>query len=279
MSAVPQPARSPLSAPRILLEGEGGSGKTFSLRTLVEAGVTPFVVALDIAGLESVGDTPCPKLHWHAIRAKNKTWTSMVAEATRMAPMGFEGLAKSADPRKAEQKRFLDTMGAFAKFTCDRCGVDFGEIDSWPTGRAIVVDHFTELCQAAKEWTVGEKLVLHEGEWQAAQNITENLIRQLTTVPRCWVVVIAHIDRETDFVQGGSKVTVHALGKKLAPKLPPMFSDVILAGRQLKEFTWATAAPDTALKSRNLPIETKLAPSFGPIVAKWVSRGGIIETV
>lgn len=268
---------SPLSAPRILLMGPGGTGKTYALRTLVEAGITPCFVALDGVGLESIADLPCPKIHWHVIRAQNKTWASMATEATRMAPMGFEGLAKSADPRKADQKRFIDTLKTFADFTCDRCGEKLGEVDSWGTGRAIVLDHFTELCQAAKEWTVGEKLVLHEGEWQAAQNLTENLVRQLTTVPRCWVVLIAHIDRETDFVQGGSKVTIHALGKKLAPKLPPMFSDVILAQRIVKEFTWATAAVDTDLKSRNLPIETKLAPSFGPIVAKWVSRGGIIE--
>jgi hypothetical protein len=87
-------------------------------------------------------------------------------------------------------------------------------------------------------------------------------------------VLISHIERETDLVQGGSKITVSTLGVKLAPKIPLLFSDVILAKRNGAVWTWSTADPSADLKTRNLPVAENLLPSFAPIVAKWQSRGG-----
>ena len=39
--AIPPPGASPLPGIKVLLIGGSGSGKTFSLRTLVDAGITP----------------------------------------------------------------------------------------------------------------------------------------------------------------------------------------------------------------------------------------------
>lgn len=269
--------KSPIPAPKVLLMGSGGSGKTYALRTLVEAGITPFIIALDAQGIEILGDIPCPKLHWITLRPKGRTWETMLAESKRLASLQFDGIAKTVDTQKYKQDRWINTLQALSNFRCERCDKSFGPVDDWPTSRAVVIDHFTELCAAAKEWAVGEKLVLHEGEWQIAQNNVENIVRQLYNAVRTWVIVLAHIDRETDLVLGGSKIMVHALGRKLAPKLNPLFSDVILASRAGNEFTWDCAAPDTDLKTRNLPIERKLRPDFRLIVNEWTKRGGIIE--
>jgi len=257
--------------------GAGGSGKTYSLRTLVAAGITPFIVALDDQGMESISDLKCPSLHWCAIGHGGRGWADLISEAKRLSSLQFDGIAKATDTQKYKQQRWIRVLEAYSNFKCDRCAKSFGPIDNWPTSRAIVTDHFTELCQASKEWAVGEKLVLHEGEWQVAQNNVENLVRNLYEVPRCWSIVLAHIDRETDLIQGGTKIMVHALGRKLAPKMNPLFSDVVLAVRQGKDFYWDCAAAETDLKTRNLPIESKLRPDFAQIVAKWKERGGIIE--
>jgi hypothetical protein len=278
LSAVPATKpRSPINAPKILLMGPGGTGKTYALRTLVNAGITPFIVSLDPQGLESVSDIPKDKLHWHSITAKNKTWTSMLAEADKLGGLTYDGITKSFDVNKSSQTRYRQVLETLAKFKCDRTGEDFGMVDAWPTSRAIVIDHFSELCQAGKEWAVGEKLILHEGEWQVAQNNVENLIRQMYQVIHCWVIVLAHIDREVDLVNGGSTKTVHALGKKLAPKLNPLFSDVVLTVRQGKDFFWDSAATDTDLKTRNFPIQAKMPPDFKVALDTWKSRGGIVE--
>jgi hypothetical protein len=67
-----------------------------------------------------------------------------------------------------------------------------------------------------------------------------------------------------------------ALGKALAPKLPAMFSDVILAKRVGREWFWDTEDPTADLKTRNLPISTKIKPDFKCILDKWKSRGGVV---
>jgi hypothetical protein len=274
----PLAAKSPISAPRILLEGPGGTGKTYALHSLVAAGITPCIIALDIIGLESVADIPCPKLHWKGIKQTERNWNTMLESAKAQAPMDYEQLTKQRDFNKAnQQKRWISVLESLARFKCDRCGADLGMVDSWPTSKALVIDHLTELGQAAREWHVGEKLAMHQGEWGAIMTLVESFIRQLTTVPRCMVIMIAHTEREVDEVAGGTKVMTATLGRKLAPKLPPFFSDVVLAQRLGKEFWWSTAAGDVDLKTRNLPIELKLLPDFGQIVAKWRSRGGILE--
>lgn len=270
--------RSPIQGSKILLMGPGGVGKTWALRTLAAAGVTPFVLSLDPTGLESISDVPDATCHWHTIAPVTSSWGDLIKSANLLGALTYEGITKTADYEKSKQRRFINVLETLSKFTCNRCNQDFGMVDSWGTNRAIVIDHFTELSQASKEWAVGSKLVLHEGEWQVAMNNIENFVRNLTLVCRCWVILIAHIDRETDFLIGGTKIMVATLGKRLAPKLPVLFSDVILAKRIGKEFTWDTASPEVDLKTRNLPIEAKLQPDFRQIVEKWQSRGGIIET-
>lgn len=270
---------SPIGAPKILLEGPGGTGKTYALRTLAASGIAVRVLSLDPQGLEVLADTEPSGLAWHTIRPTGRSFETLLAEAKRLSSLTFDGITKAVDARKSQQTRMLQVYETLFSFIDDRTQRALGNVEKWGTGEAIAIDHLTELSQAAKEWAVGEKLVLHEGEWQIAQNILENLIRQLTTACRCWVILIAHIDREVDAVRGGTKIMAHTLGRKLAPKLPPLFSDVILSEREGKEFRWSTASLDVDLKTRNLPIEAKLPPDFGPIVRAWKARGGIVEAL
>jgi len=115
-------------------------------------------------------------------------------------------------------------------------------------------------------------------EFQIGMKTIENLVNQLCTGFRCHVVVTAHIERELDEVQGGSRVFPSTLGRKLAPVLPRYFTDVILAKRAGTKFFWDTADPQADLKARNLPISPDLPPTFRPLVESWKRRGGIIET-
>jgi hypothetical protein len=121
---------------------------------------------------------------------------------------------------------------------------------------------------------VGGKPVKSQADWGIAMDQIEKLIRQFTDGCRCHFILTAHVEREVDQVFGGVKITVSTLGVKLAPKIPPMFSDVILTYREGKNFLWSTANPQADLKARNLPLEDGLPPTFKPILEKWKSRGG-----
>jgi hypothetical protein len=88
----------------------------------------------------------------------------------------------------------------------------------------------------------------------------------------CHFVLIAHVERETDQVLGGVKLMVSTLGRALPPKIPILFSDVILAVRNGTKWNWDTANAQADLKTRNLPVRSDNPPDFASIMAKWSSR-------
>jgi hypothetical protein len=65
------------------------------------------------------------------------------------------------------------------------------------------------------------------------------------------------------------------LGRKLGPKLPRFFSDVVHVKRDGPKFTWSTSTPNVETKARNVPISGDLSPSFGPIIASWRKSAGV----
>jgi hypothetical protein len=104
----------------------------------------------------------------------------------------------------------------------------------------------------------------------------ERLIKRICTSLQCHVLITAHPEREADETEGGSKIMAGTLGKKLAPKLPKNFSDIILTKRIGKRFTWSTVASGYVLKARNFAFEDDLPPDVGPGIEVWKSRGGLI---
>jgi hypothetical protein len=126
---------------------------------------------------------------------------------------------------------------------------------------------------------VGKKPVKSQADWGIAQDCVEKLLRMLTDGCKCHFVLISHVEREVDTVQGGTKITVSSLGRALPPKIPPMFSDVILAARQGTTWSWSTANALCDLKTRNLPYAEGLKPDFAQIISKWKSRGGRFSPV
>ena len=68
------------------------------------------------------------------------------------------------------------------------------------------------------------------------------------------------------------------LGRKLAPKIPRFFSDVIHVKRIGNKFEWATDTLNCDLKARNVKIAGSLPPSFVPIMTQWKKNGGVFLT-
>ncbi len=85
-------------------------------------------------------------------------------------------------------------------------------------------------------------------------------------------MLTAHLERETDEVTGGVSLMASTLGKKLAPRLPRFFSDVIHAKRDGEKFSWSTASFNVDLKARNVPIADNLPPSFVPLLKQWKEK-------
>lgn len=270
--------RSPIRAPKILLMGEAGAGKTHSIRTLCATGIKPYVVALE-PGFDVLSNVPADALGWHYIPQHVEGWQTLVDEADKVSKNTYAVLQAARDPGLALGKfpRYRNFLSTLTKFVDDRTGEALGCVDDWGTNRCLVIDNLSEVCKAMMEDTIGAKSVAAQNEWLIAQNNIENFVRQLVTATRCWVVLIAHLDKIVDEIQGGQRIMMQTLGKALSPKLPQLFSDVVMAKREGTKFTWSTAEPSAILKSRNMPIQQGLAPDFRLVVDTWKARGGLIE--
>lgn len=283
--------RSPLNGVNILVEGLTGTGKTYSLGTLVDSGVDTFVLFTE-AGLETLigyyTDTPPDgrglpfdkipsNLHWHIMPPLVQSFDALAQSADRVNTITLDAWAKMTDPNRSQYNRFVDLLKVLNDFPDDRTGKKFGPVDKWGTGKAIVVDSLTGLGHLAMALIIGGKPVKSQPEWGAAQDQLERLLRQLCDGCRCHFVLLSHQEREMDQVMGGVKLTVSTLGRALAPKIPPMFSDVVMSYREGLKFLWSTANQQADLKKRNLPLADAIKPDFGQIIEKWKSRGGILE--
>lgn len=256
--------------------GPSGSGKTYSIRTLVDAGITPFVIFTE-PGMEVVSDIPPEKLHWRYVPPVSSSLDALSDMAKKVNTLTFESLTKMTDPNRSQYNQFLELVAACNEFKCDRTGESFGSVDSWGTDRALVIDSLTGVNRMAMNLVVGGRPTKSMADWGLAQDMIRKLVDHLTTVPNCMFLLIAHVARERDEITGGTYVTINTLGQKLAPEIPVFFSDVVLAQRLGDNFTWSTAAPQTDTKTRNLQIKEKLPPTFVSIIDTWKTRGGQIK--
>ena len=271
---------SAMAGVNVLLEGPTGTGKTHALATLAETGVELFVMFAE-NGLETFlgywtdQGKPIPEnVHWHVLPRGMGSFQILADMAHKINNTSMEALFKMNDPDRNKSNQYWVLLNALTDFPDDRTGKKFGAVDSWGPNRAFAIDSLSALNPWAMGLIVGNKPLKDQRDWGVAQDLIEKLLRQLTDGCKAHFVLLAHVERETDMVYGGVKLTVSTLGRALAPKIAPMFSDVVLTIREGKQFSWSTAHPQADLKTRNLVIADGLPPNFAPIIAKWQSRGG-----
>lgn len=262
----------------VLLMGPSGTGKTYSIGTLVDSGIETFYLALE-PGLESLlgywtdqGQSVPPNLHWTSVEAPTASFDALLAGAQDISTLSLDALAKKVDFNRAKHSTYVNLLSTLSNFRDARTDRTFGSVDSWGPDRALVIDGLTGVCRAAMSLVVGNKPVKSMADWGLAQDQIERLLRMLCDNCACHFVLIAHVEREVDQVLGGTKIMASALGKALAPKIPAMFSDVILAEREGTKWSWNTAAATADVKTRNLAISAGLPPDFRPVLARWKTR-------
>lgn len=124
----------------------------------------------------------------------------------------------------------------------------------------------------SRNLTVGLKPNPAPGEWGVMQSNILNLLRKLCSDCQCFFICIAHVERENNEVTGVQNLTVSTLGAKLAPKIPPLFTNVVYAKRIGTNFLWSTADSGVDTKNGDLPLSDQLQPSFEPIVTSYRNR-------
>ncbi len=264
----------------VLLEGPTGTGKTHALGSIADSGVELFLLFTE-SGLEtSLGywtdrglEIP-PNVRWHMLGRSTSSFETMARSAEDINRLDLASLSKLQDTNRAKHNQYVNFLKVLNDFPDDRTGQKFGDVHSWGPDRCLALDSLSGLNPIVMSLVVGGKPVKSQSDWGIAMSLLDNLVRELTDACKCHFVMTAHVEREIDQVLGGVKLTVATLGVKLAPKIPPMFSDVVLTSREGTKFYWDTANSAADLKARNLPIANHITPDFKQIIDKWKSRGG-----
>lgn len=269
-----------IPAPSVMLLGETGAGKTYAIRTLLDCGITPFVLFTD-PGMGVLGDVAGPtdncKIHWTYIPPFNPGWETLIQSAIKINTMSHEALTKMPDMDKKKYGQFIDVYRTLSNFKCDRCSQEFGPVDSWGKDRAIVIDNLSGISKLSMDMTVGGKPVRSQANWGVAMDNLENFALKFSTGIPCWAIMIAHLEYETDEVSGTTRLMASTLGKKLSPKLPRTFDEVIEVVRVGGDFSWRSASGKVATKARYLPLSDKLEPTFRAVYDRWLALGGEIK--
>lgn len=282
MTAPTQPIVRPLlRPPSVLLQGASGSGKTSSIITLLLAGIEVFVIGTEPGFVDSLIDrvrelkAPIAKLHWMTILPATEGWDALDEMVDKIGSLDFEGLSKlkgvGKDKTRVPGQRLLM---ALKDFRCERDGKSYGSFTQWSDDRALVIDSLSGLSTIAWYLTVGYKPTGAPGEWNIAMNFIEALLMKINSDRWCYFVLTAHVEKEMDEISGVQRVMTSTLGRKLAPKIPRFFGEVIYAQRTTVEpkFRWSTIDSTADLKNRILPVSNVLLPTFQPIVTGHKER-------
>lgn len=274
-----------LQPPSVLNIGPPGSGKTYCLTTLLEAGLEVFVVVTEPDGVSALLDAASAKkldidrIHWVECMPAAAGWGAMRDMVSTIGGHDYEQISKiKSGVGKSETRGAADKLiRCFQNFVDERTGTDYGDVTTWTDDRVLVLDSLSGLNIIAWTLTVGYKPAAHQGEWGVAMNFVEQLIIKLNSDRNCFFIVNGHLEKEIDDISGVSKVMLSTLGRKLAPKIPRFFSEVVRSSRYMDAqkrpiFNWATVDVQADLKSRTLPISAELKQDYFPIVRAYRER-------
>lgn len=274
-----------LRPPSTLIIGPAGTGKTTAIVTLLELGMKVRMLAtepsapnrvLEECKKRNVDET---KFDWKFVSPSPVKWDSLIESARLVNSMSIKDLADmKGGIAKQDGQQWIQFLMSIQNFVSDRDGAVWGDATEWDSDTAFVIDGLTGVNVMSRNLTVGLKPNPAPGEWGIMQGNILNLIQKLTSDCKCFLVIIAHVERENNELTGINNITVSTLGAKLAPKLPPLFTNVVLAKRTAANFAWSTADVGVDTKNGDLPLDPNLLPSFKPIVDSFRTRLAAAQT-
>lgn len=268
-SAAPPIHQVPQFGAKVLVLGGTGQGKTHALRTLQSRGIRTFIVFTE-NGMNSLRDTEPEWVDWHYIPPAAPDLQAAINMAKQINVLDRKQLANYQDPFRAKHNQLVEVLQTLANLKGDRTGKVYGPADKLGQDWCVVLDSLSGTAIMSMELVGGDKPIFDQGEWGIAMGRVEKIVQILCFSMPAHVVVNAHEERETDEISGGTKIMVSVPGKKLAPKIPRFFDDVLYAYRKDKQWLWSTNYPQVAdLKSRHLGIFDAMPQDYGPLIDSW----------
>lgn len=270
------PTRSPLPGAKILLMGDQNAGKTYAIQTLADAGLKVLAIFTE-NGYKVLGPALRDKISWVFVSPVANDIEGLRAQAKMMREQTQSAIAGTPDISRKQSVAYDTILGSMFKFV-DQNGKDWGNISTWGTGTAFVLDSLTGLFEALWRDAVGKRILVGLPDYGIVHAGARALIQMWWTL-RCHVVVTAHIEMEIDPIKGGRKIYPSMPGQALRSFIGVDWDEMILAERLDRKFVWTNDEPGAKLKARNVPFGSGMPPSFVPVIEGWKKQGGIIEPV
>jgi hypothetical protein len=259
---------------KVLTFGGTGNGKTHSLQTLRKAGIKCLVIFTE-NGMSTLRGTDPEWVDWMYIPASKPNLQAGISMAKKINQLDRKQLAQYQDPYRSLHQQYIKVLEAMSNFKGERTGKVYGPIEKLDQTCCVVLDSLSGSSIMAMELVVGDVPMIDPGEWGIGMGRIEKMIQLLCLGVPCHVIVNAHEEREPDEITQSTKIMVSAPGKKLAPKIPRFFDDVLYAYRKSTQWLWSTDYPNVAdLKSRHLGIFAAAPQDYGPIVEAWKKDAG-----
>lgn len=259
----------------VLNIGPAGTGKTTALKTLVKIpGLEIFAIFTE-PRYDVLGGEFLDKIHWKYLPPTQTSWLTSIMVAKQVNVLSNDALQKVQNIEGASHRQYIDMLEQCNDFK-DQHGKSWGDISTWSTNRVLIIDGLTGISKAARGLGVGGKAILSQPDWGKCMFMVGNFVDALTCNTKCHFILIGHIEREVDEINGGFKNMVSTLGRKLAPMIPVNFGDVILSIKEGKDFWWDTIEAHTDLKNANLPLAAKQVPDYSVLLNNWIAKGGIL---
>ena len=178
----------------VLLQGDGGTGKTFSLGTAVEyseklqvhymafesGAESLFGYFLDPPGRGGKGlKSLPPNLHVTTVKPPAASWDSLAENTKLINTLSLGALKKISDPNRSKYDQFEKFLRTFNKVTDDE-GKEYGSVDSWGSDRMLVIDGMTGLARAAAQSVIGGKIDRDQSDYGLMMGLIEEFLRRIT---------------------------------------------------------------------------------------------------
>lgn len=261
---------------KLLVLGESGSGKTFLMHTLVEAGLEVFHIGLEparqtvakaIHAAIPTSKADYTKYHYIDLPALVTDFKTMVDTSTKLNTLSFKTICDLEGLNRDKTRQFIKLLELLANVKLN--DVSYGAVDSWDSSRVLVIDSLSALNIMAKSLIVGSNPAMSPSQWNMAQDTIRNLLNKLCFSCNCHVIVLGHLEPEKDEVSGKIVNMPSTLGKKLAPELGRYFDEVIVVKKQGDKHQISTKESNTSTKVRLFPTSDALPPTLVPLIAEW----------